>query len=738
MFYRETSDGDPFLGRDGGPGVPPDALGGGRPTVRRGRARWTRDGRRGAGHGPAPRRAGSGDVTPTPTPAIPVRLPGRRSGRPDRVPGARRDPRSRRRAPLDRAGRARAGNERQDDPRPPARRGGPGGGLDRRLRGPRPQPRPGRGGRPRGPARVARRPRAGFAGRGAGDGRRADRGSLGRSPHRRPAGRTGQPRPAGTRTTGTPPVRRPGDRTTLRTGRRPTATVGRGSARSARGARPAGRRPPRRPRAGRPVGSDLERDRRVGRPPARARPTGLDPARPGRRRPVDGGGRRPEPGRPAGEAGGAPDPLRGGWRSRRLPPPRPAPHRRPHHPPATDRRSCDSSTSSGRISRSGSPRARATADRSSGSFPTGPLVLGGQPWTDGTVLDASPAARELGVRRGMALGSAHRLAPEATFLDPDLAADTAAVERALEALAAFSPGIAGATDPADPAFGLLEVQIDGLDRLWGPEPVLVERLARGPRPGPAGSAPDRHRRDPLRGDDRGRRGGGARPTLDRRAGRRGGVPGPAPGGAPHPRPGRPCPAGEVRAAPDRGGGPAAPLGARRPVRGGGGAGPRPGERAGDRTVPPAPGSRAARPRAGARAADRGPRAAPVRPPPAGRRAGRPAHGPRGGRRPGRAPGRPRSCLRPARDPDRPGDRAALPRADRRGRGDRAAPPRPARAGAPAGRRSPGSSWSWPRSLRRPASSSPCSSPRPPGRPGSAGSSPGSPSPSARIGSGGSS
>ena len=76
----------------------------------------------------------------------------------------------------------------------------------------------------------------------------------------------------------------------------------------------------------------------------------------------------------------------------------------------------------------------------------------------------------------MPLGSAHRLAPEATFLDPDPAADVATVERALDALAAFSPGVAGATDPPDPAFGLLEVQVDGLDRLWGPEPVLVERI----------------------------------------------------------------------------------------------------------------------------------------------------------------------------------------------------------------------------------------------------------------------
>jgi nucleotidyltransferase/DNA polymerase involved in DNA repair len=125
-------------------------------------------------------------------------------------------------------------------------------------------------------------------------------------------------------------------------------------------------------------------------------------------------------------------------------------------------------------------RARAMADPrdpSSGSFLTGPLILGGQPWTNGTVLDASPAAHYLGVRRGMPLGSAHRLAPEAAFLDPDLAADTAAVERALDALAAFSPGVAGSIDPTDPAFGLLEVQLDGLERLWGPESVLVRRLA---------------------------------------------------------------------------------------------------------------------------------------------------------------------------------------------------------------------------------------------------------------------
>ena len=88
----------------------------------------------------------------------------------------------------------------------------------------------------------------------------------------------------------------------------------------------------------------------------------------------------------------------------------------------------------------------------------------------------------------MALGSAHRLAPEAHFVDPAPDADRAAVEAAFERLAAFSPGLAGTTDSTDPAFGLLEVQVDGLGPLWGPEPVLVARIAKalGPLlPGPS-------------------------------------------------------------------------------------------------------------------------------------------------------------------------------------------------------------------------------------------------------------
>jgi nucleotidyltransferase/DNA polymerase involved in DNA repair len=124
--------------------------------------------------------------------------------------------------------------------------------------------------------------------------------------------------------------------------------------------------------------------------------------------------------------------------------------------------------------------------RRSEPFPPGPLILGGRPWDPGPVIDASPDARALGVRRGMPLGSAHRLVPEATFIEPDIEADQAAIEALFEALAAYSPSLAGATDPLATGFGLLEVGIDGLGPLWGPEPELAERIRsalRGALPG---------------------------------------------------------------------------------------------------------------------------------------------------------------------------------------------------------------------------------------------------------------
>src|SRR4029079_10385666 len=79
----------------------------------------------------------------------------------------------------------------------------------------------------------------------------------------------------------------------------------------------------------------------------------------------------------------------------------------------------------------------------SGSWPEGPVVLGGKPWSNGSVLDADPVARALGVRRGMPLGSAHRLAPEATFLDAEPEADRADLEVAFERPAPFRPAVPG-------------------------------------------------------------------------------------------------------------------------------------------------------------------------------------------------------------------------------------------------------------------------------------------------------
>ena len=124
----------------------------------------------------------------------------------------------------------------------------------------------------------------------------------------------------------------------------------------------------------------------------------------------------------------------------------------------------------------------------SGSWPAGPVVLGGQPWTNGLVLDADPDARALGVRRAMPLGSAHRLAPEATFLEPDPEADRGAAEAAFERLATYSPAVAGTSDPTDAAFGLFEAQVDGLEGLWGPEPRLVATTIEALEPAVAGRA----------------------------------------------------------------------------------------------------------------------------------------------------------------------------------------------------------------------------------------------------------
>ncbi|HEY8169082.1 MAG TPA: hypothetical protein VIF84_10225 [Candidatus Limnocylindrales bacterium] len=101
--------------------------------------------------------------------------------------------------------------------------------------------------------------------------------------------------------------------------------------------------------------------------------------------------------------------------------------------------------------------------------------MGGRPWDPGTVLDRSPAAARFGVRPGQPLGVAHRLVPEATFLEADPAGYAAAFEAVLDALATFTPAVEGETDPSAPAFGRALLGIEGLDRLWGDESTLTAR-----------------------------------------------------------------------------------------------------------------------------------------------------------------------------------------------------------------------------------------------------------------------
>ena len=253
----------------------------------------------------------------------------------------------------------------------------------------------------------------------------------------------------------------------------------------------------------------------------------LDPAGPGRGGAAQRGDGRAQPLRAAGPARGPRDPVRGGRRPGRLPrrarscwadPPRaveppappgppataPPPRHRSERPPSIGRYPCACCTCSGPTCPSASPGPASESpgsDGTSASWPPGPIVLGGQPWTDGTVVDADPLARALGVRRGIPLGSAHRLAPEATFLDLAPEADRDAVEAACERLAAFSPGIAGTSDVTDPAFGRIAVHVDGLTRLWGIEETLVARMgeALAPRAARARRGPgSRARASPRR------------------------------------------------------------------------------------------------------------------------------------------------------------------------------------------------------------------------------------------------
>ena len=375
------------------------------------------------------------------------------------------------------------------------------------------------------------------------------------------------------------------------------------------------------------------------------------------------------------------------------------------------------------------PLELATA-RASEPFPPGPLVLGGRPWDPGTVIDANPdgpgARRPAGDPARRAPIDSHRRRSSSIRI---LRRTRAAAEAAFEALAAFSPGLAGTTDPADAAFGLFEVQVDGLEPLWGPEPVLVERLAAAlaaSLPGRAGtsSVPGSPAPASPRPSPRSMPGDG-RPIIV------------APGGeaaflAPYPS-GLLTQDPDIRARLDRFGlrriGAVAELARSALVARFGEEGARLHARArGEeidpfrpRRTPGAPG-----PAPPHRAAVGGARVAPVRPPSAGRRAHRPAVGARPGRDPGApppgrwtsrspGPGRAPSWSSSSASPNRP----PTPRRS-------SASCSPAWSGRRRRPRSPAWSWSWPGSGRRPVSSSRCSCRRPPATRGSAGSWRGSP------------
>jgi protein ImuB len=104
------------------------------------------------------------------------------------------------------------------------------------------------------------------------------------------------------------------------------------------------------------------------------------------------------------------------------------------------------------------------------------VVVGGQPWEPGEVVDFSRAAGRQGVRRGQPLGTAHKLVSEARFLPADGAHYQRRFAAAIEALGAFTPAIEASDEPAAPGFGRILLGIEGLHLLWGDEPVLAGRL----------------------------------------------------------------------------------------------------------------------------------------------------------------------------------------------------------------------------------------------------------------------
>jgi len=126
--------------------------------------------------------------------------------------------------------------------------------------------------------------------------------------------------------------------------------------------------------------------------------------------------------------------------------------------------------------------ARELARQPNGALIPELVVIGGQPWEPGTVLDCSPAASRLGVAKDQPLGTAHRLVPEAQFLPADRETYRQRMEAALEALARFTPSLEAEVAPDARTFGQVLLGIEGLHRLWGDEEMLAARMVDAVRP----------------------------------------------------------------------------------------------------------------------------------------------------------------------------------------------------------------------------------------------------------------
>ena len=68
----------------------------------------------------------------------------------------------------------------------------------------------------------------------------------------------------------------------------------------------------------------------------------------------------------------------------------------------------------------------------------------------------------------MPLASAHRLVPEATFVEPDLDADRRAAETVFEALARLTPSLAGSGDPT-----VLFLNTELMQNFWSDESTVT-------------------------------------------------------------------------------------------------------------------------------------------------------------------------------------------------------------------------------------------------------------------------